>query len=174
MAITYLGWSRWVWHWGPYNFESTRRPPIHHTKARRKLYSRGSTEAWETCGWGLYIYRGQQLLCSRPQKLRYDGGIFAFRDTCIYWQHSRLNKLPYPSGCQAESANISNLFNTVCHYTVLSCTRTRNLQYIVRPCQAGSLSLDVQWAPSPLSPHFLYLTGGSTLPPTKRLQMPHV
>uniref|UniRef100_A0A8D3DMN0 Iron-sulfur cluster assembly enzyme ISCU n=1 Tax=Scophthalmus maximus TaxID=52904 RepID=A0A8D3DMN0_SCOMX len=31
-------------------------------KARRKLYSRRSTEAWETCGRGLYIYTGQQML----------------------------------------------------------------------------------------------------------------
>lgn len=62
VAITYSGWSQWVWCRRPYNLSRGGRPPSHHTKARRKLYSRGSTEAWETCGRGLYIYTGQQML----------------------------------------------------------------------------------------------------------------
>lgn len=95
VAITYLGWRQQVWHWRAYNLESRGRPPIHHTKARKTLYSRGSPEAWETCGCALYIYTGQQLLYTRPQQHRPDR-YFCFQETCIYCQYNWLNKLPDP------------------------------------------------------------------------------
>lgn len=139
VAITYVGWRQQVWHWRPYNFGRRGRPPIHHTKVWRKLWSRGSTEAWETCGCGLYIYTGQQLLytsSSPPQQHWPDEHISISKETFFYWQYDWLNKHPDPIilffyyALPLWGFKVLNLLlfetnltpDAVCNYTVLSCS----------------------------------------------------